>query len=124
MKAYAGSIITQAMYEKEYNSDIDYKKGFVARDLDQFADNVLDNEKKRAEGLAGYFLDGEKLDEVKPFHSYTVGMKTEQADAGQITRAMRSENFDYVTPIMAAKLQKLADLYKRATKKRVKCFRF
>lgn len=117
MKAYAGSIITQAMYEKEYNSDIDYKKGFVARDLDQFADNVLDNEKKRAEGLAGYFLDGEKLDEVKAFHSYTVGMKTEQADAGQITRAMRSENFDYVTPIMAAKLQKLADLYKRATGK-------
>lgn len=117
MKAYANDIFIQAMYEKDYNADIDYKDGFVKYDLEQFSENMMDRKKKSAENLAKYFLDGEKLDEVKAFHAYTIGMGVERANAKQITRAMRSDSFDFITPVMASKLRKLADLYKQATGK-------
>ncbi len=111
MQGYATSYGMADFYAKRYNPLIKERdpKGLNA---DLYTDNV------RAAVGGSVFqtigMKGEKLDEFAAYKDHTVGMTTEKPQEASIRKAMRSSDFNYVTPTIARAISRWAKMLKRS----------
>ncbi len=108
MQGYATDYMTAHYYAKCYHGEVGEEE-MQTLDDNQYTDNI------RSAVGAGYFqnrMNGEKLDEVAAFKAHTVGMTTETCDDKKVNKALRSAEFNYVTPTIARAITRWAEKLK------------
>lgn len=114
MQGYAKDFYTAHIYAKHYHSEV-RETDIKALNPECFSEN--------AKSMVGWqYLQGasgmmdEKLDEVAAFKAHTVGMTAETCDDKKVNKALRSAEFDYVTPTVARAITRWAKTLKAAGK--------
>ena len=114
MQGYAKDFYTARFYAKHYHSEI-RETDIKALNPEYYSEN--------AKSMVGWqYLQGAsgmmngKLDEVAAFKAYTVGMTAETCDDKKVNKALRSAEFNYVTPTVARAITRWAKTLKAAGK--------
>lgn len=114
MQGYAKDFYTAHIYARHYHSEV-RETDIKALNPEYFSEN--------AKSMVGWqYLQGasgmmdEKLDEVAAFKAHTVGMTAETCDDKKVNKALRSAEFDYVTPTVARAITRWAKTLKAAGK--------
>jgi len=114
MQGYAKDFYTAKSYASDYHHEIK-ETDIKALNPEYFSEN--------AKPMVGWqYLQGasgmmdEKLDEVAAFKAHTVGMTTEACDDKKVNKALRSAEFNYVTPTVARAITRWAKTLKATGK--------
>lgn len=114
MQGYAKNFYTAQFYAKYYHSEI-RETDIKGLNPEYFSEN--------AKSMVGWqYLQGAsgmmngKLDEVAAFKAHTVGMTAETCDDKKVNKALRSAEFNYVTPTVARAITRWAKALKAAGK--------
>ncbi len=111
MQGYATDYMTAHYYAKYYNRLIK-ERDPEGLNADLYTDNV------RAAVGGSVFqamgMKGGKLDEFAAYKDHTVGMTTEKSQESSVRKAMRSAEFNYVTPTVARAITRWAKMLKKS----------
>ena len=112
MMGYAESYTTAQYYAKSYHSEVG-EEDMRGLNGDLYTDNI-----RSAVGIRFFQnrMNGEKLDEVAAFKAHTIGMTAETCDDKKVNKALRSAEFNYVTPTVARAITRWAEKLKAAGK--------
>lgn len=114
MQGYAKDFYTAHFYAKYYHSEI-RETDIKTLNPEYFSENAKSMVGwQYLQGASG-MMDG-KLDEVAAFKAYTVGMTAETCDDKKVNKALRSAEFNYVTPTVARTITRWAKTLKAAGK--------
>lgn len=114
MQGYAKDFYTAHFYAKYYHSEI-RETDIKTLNPEYFSENAKSMVGwQYLQGASG-MMDG-KLDEVAAFKAYTVGMTAETCDDKKVNKALRSAEFNYVTPTVARAITRWAKALKAAGK--------
>lgn len=114
MQGYAKDFYTAHFYAKYYHSEI-RETDIKTLNPEYFSENAKSMVGwQYLQGASG-MMDG-KLDEVAAFKAHTVGMTTETCDDKKVNKALRSAEFNYVTPTVARAITRWAKALKAAGK--------
>ena len=112
MMGYAESYTTAQYYAKSYHSEVG-ETDRQTLNAGLYTDNI------RSAVSIRFFqnrMNGEKLDEVAAFKAHTIGMTAETCDDKKVNKALRSAEFNYVTPTVARTITRWAEKLKAAGK--------
>ena len=112
MMGYAESYTTAQYYAKSYHSEVG-ETDRQTLNAGLYTDNI-----RSAVGIRFFQnrMNGEKLDEVAAFKAHTIGMTAETCDDKKVNKALRSAEFNYVTPTVARAITRWAEKLKAAGK--------
>ena len=110
MQGYAKNFYMASYYDKSYTPFIKEQedKGLNA---DLYTDNVRAAVSGRVFQAIG--MKGGKLDEFAAYKDHTIGLTTEQPQETSVRKAVRSPEFNYVTPMVARAITRWAKSLKK-----------